>query len=438
MSINIEKDPIEQAKRVQFAQISLYFNLPREVQDSLLVFSQEIPFSFQQRKILCDMSADLLMWKESMVWDFIGSERLLEVKDKRKKSLTNAIFTEIEKKYFLLRDGVKNYSDFRGEEVALIPPSTEFIAPEGKILGRCPVSSEKTRCCQLMTLDVVWQCGFDCSYCSIQSFYYGNKVRFVKNLAQRLSEIEIDPSLRYHIGTGQSSDSLMWGNRHGLLENLTQFATQHPNIILEMKSKSDNISWFQQQYKENGTPPPRNILFTWSLNTPHLIRVEERGSATLERRLQAARALADMGCAVGFHFHPMVMYDNWKEDYRNLVKQVVELFNPSEIMTLSIGTLTYIKPVIKKVRARLTKSRILQMPMEEIAGKVSYPYEQKVEMFSWLYQSFPESWREQLFYYMCMEDSALWLDVFGFEYTNNDQFEKSMLDRYFDFLEGRK
>ena len=86
------------------------------------------------------------------------------------------------------------------------------------------------------------QCGFECSYCSIQSFYHGNQVRFVRDLARHLEGLTLDKEVPMHIGTGQSSDSLMWGNRFGLLDNLTRFAADHPNVILEMSNCSTGIS----------------------------------------------------------------------------------------------------------------------------------------------------------------------------------------------------
>jgi len=121
------------------------------------------------------------------------------------------------------------------------------VAKESLGLGSCPVASPKTRCCNLMTLDAVESCGFDCSYCSIQSFYNQNTITFDKNFAQKLSSLKLDPNKRYHIGTGQSSDSLMWGNKEGVLEALFTFAKANPNVILEFKTKSHNISYLLEK-----------------------------------------------------------------------------------------------------------------------------------------------------------------------------------------------
>ncbi len=97
---------------------------------------------------------------------------------------------------------------------------------------------------------------------------------------------------------------------------------------------------------------------------------------------------------------------------------------------ISLGTLTFIKPVIKRIRQRFLNSSILQMPMEECSGKLSYPYEIKKELFSTVYSGFPGEWKDKVFFYMCMEDESLWQPVFGRWYPTNEEFEADMLSSY--------
>ena len=306
------------------------------------------------------------------------------------------------------KDNKFNFTTFEKEELSL---------------GMCPVASPKTRCCNLMTLDAVESCGFDCSYCSIQSFYNENKIGFDKNFATKLKNLKLDPKKTYHIGTGQSSDSLMWGNKHGILEALFEFAKSNPNVILELKTKSDNISYLLEN------EVPKNILCTWSINTPTIIKNEEHLSASLENRVNCARKLADKGVLVGFHFHPIVVYENYLSEYKEVINTLLETFKSSEVALVSLGTLTFIKPVIKKLRSRDFKSKILQMPMENASGKQSYPLHVKEEMFKGVYEAF-KPWHEKVYFYMCMEDESLWKKVFGYEYAHNDEMEKDMINSY--------
>ena len=198
---------------------------------------------------------------------------------------------------------------------------------------------------------------------------------------------------------------------------------EHPNVILEFKTKSDNIAYLLEH------DVPENILCTWSLNTPTIIEHEEHLTASLEKRINSARRLADKGVPVGFHFHPIVEYENYLEEYAAVYKKLLDTFGPDEVVLISLGTLTFIKPVIKKLRDRNLKSKILQMPLIDAGGKQSYPLETKREMFRHAYESF-RPWHDNVFFYMCMEDHTLWNDVFGYRYATNDDFEKAMIEAY--------
>lgn len=404
--------------------IPFFQRLHDEEKRWLCRMAETYPLSFQQLKMLTEYCADMTCWGVGSPAQFYRPELLERVSGKKAAAL---FFRQIRDGFQNLVAQPKKYSPVRDSsipEVSFSRKQASEVELAGNIMGSCPVASEKTRCCNLHTLDAVQQCGFGCSYCSIQSFYNANQIRFIRDLEQHLQKIDLDPDRIYHIGTGQSSDSLMWGNHHGLLDALYNFAVAHPNVILEMKSKSGRIEYFLEN------PPPANMVFTWSLNPQKVIQHEEKGTASLMTRLEAARKLADIGCPVGFHLHPMVWYEGWRREYRELVSQVIAAFSPGEVVMVSLGTLTFIKSVIRRIRSSLLSTTILQMPMEEIGGKLSYPFAVKKEMFSSVYEAFPAIWKDDVFFYMCMEDLRLWDPVFHRSYIDNQQFEQDMLRSY--------
>jgi spore photoproduct lyase len=215
----------------------------------------------------------------------------------------------------------------------------------------------------------------------------------------------------------------MWGNKNGVLDDLIDFAIKHPNVMLEFKTKSDNIAYLLER-----TLPP-NLLFTWSLNPQTIIDNEEHLTASLDRRLHAAKRLADKGCLVGFHFHPMIHFKGWEDEYTTIFERLLNDFNPQSVALISLGTLTFIKPVMKQIRQREFKSKILQIPLVEANGKLSYPLETKKKLFSFAYQAL-KPWHGKVFFYLCMEDHSLWDDVFGYEYPTNESFEMDMKLHY--------
>lgn len=384
-------------------------------------------FTVSQKKILEDIKKDFLMWNEcdfDAVFPFDFCEKY------EGKQLSKKIFEYYVKLHNELEAKPNDYKDFENVQYSPRKYSFEKIEKEGFGLGSCPVASEGTRCCNLLTLDAVESCGFDCSYCSIQSFYNENKIGIDKDFKTKIENLELNPNEIYHIGTGQSSDSLMWGNRDGILDSLFAFARKYPNVILEFKTKSKEIKYFLEN------EVPKNIIVTWSLNTQTIIDNEEHLTASLDDRIGSARKLADKGILVGFHFHPIVVYKDYLSEYEVICKKLVDTFTPNEVVLISMGTLTFIKPVIKKLRERELKTKILQMPFEDINGKKSYPLELKKEMFCNIFNSF-KPWHQKVYFYMCMEAHSLWKEVFGYEYASNNQMEEFMKMSYMEKINAK-
>ena len=397
---------------------TFYSKLPNNEQEFIKDKSLELKFSHQELKQIIDMARDLGMWNEKSIVDIFPEH------DQKK-----VVFTRLRKSYEDIRDKPNSYKDF---ELKNVPKEQKYTFTtenkEGFGLGLCPVASEKTRCCNLLTLDAVESCGFDCSYCSIQSFYNQNTITFDSGFADKLLNLNLDQNKTYHIGTGQSSDSLMWGNREGILDSLFRFASENPNVILEFKTKSDNVKYFL----ENDVP--KNIICTYSLNTQTIIDNEEHLTASLDKRVAAARKLADKGVKVGFHFHPIVEYENYLDEYQEVYEKLILQFKTDEVALISFGTLTFIKPVIKQLREREFRTKITQIPHVNASGKTSYPDSTKIEMFKHAYESF-KPWHKDVFFYLCMEEHQMWSKTFGYQYSTNNDFERAMLSSYANKLD---
>ncbi|MBU0651088.1 hypothetical protein KKC59_04165 [bacterium] len=396
---------------------------------------EKYTFSFQEIKFLCECAIDLRMWDEKSFCDWWG-ELENEVVCEDKRALGKTVLALFRDRFLELRGCAKVYEvGWAGMKLdPAVKPQDDiggflqhdrggdvvFEKSDKNIFGLCPVASDKTVCCRLRTLDAVQGCPFDCSYCSISTFYSENIV-FDDDLEEKLSKIELDPNKLYHVGTGQSSDALVWGNRNGLLDKLCAFAEKNKNVLLEFKTKSDNVDYFLEKNI------PKNIVCSWTLNTDTIIRNEEHGTAGLDARINAARKAADKKIKVAFHFHPIVYYNGWEVEYTNIVKRLMREFNPCEIAFISFGSVTFIKPVIKDIRKRGIRTKMLQMDMiADPHGRLTYPDDIKVMQFKVMYEAFKD-WHEKVFFYLCMEKREIWECVFGWCYENNEEFEGDLL-----------
>ncbi|RLA06777.1 MAG: hypothetical protein DRQ51_08340 [Gammaproteobacteria bacterium] len=325
---------------------------------------------------------------------------------------------------------LKNRKYSKTQKIKFMQPKKvkKQLKQQGEIFGFCPVYSDKTLCCNLYTIDAVQGCGFGCSYCSILSFYQEDEVNFVENLSQKLKNIELDKNKKYHIGSGQSSDSLLWGNKLNVLDDLLEFARLHPdNIVLELKTKSANIKYFLK----TPIPMPKNVIISWSLNPQIIIDNEEHLCASLDDRLKSALALAQKGIKIGFHLHPIIHFKDYEKHYKNMIQKIMNIFKAEQIRFISFGSLTFSKQAIKEIRKTEQKTKILQMPMNKTHQKYSYPYETKKGIFKNIYSYF-KPWHNRIFFYFCMEDKKLWDDIFAFSFADNKQFSNKLFSVIMD------
>ena len=141
-------------------QNSFYSKLPENERVFIKEQSLLLKFSHQELKQIIDMTRDLGMWNEKSIIEIFPDHTQKKV-----------IFSRLRKAYEAIRDKKNSYKNF---ELKNVPKEQKYTFTtenkQGFGLGLCPVASEKTRCCNLLTLDAVESCGFDCSYCSIQSF----------------------------------------------------------------------------------------------------------------------------------------------------------------------------------------------------------------------------------------------------------------------------
>lgn len=399
-----------------FQPQTLFEKLPHEQQDFIRELAFAHRFTFQEFRQVVNACRDLEMWGETSLQDWWRAQAAQTPVQgaQLKKHLLQHLQAHLE----TLRNAPPAY----GTEPLVRPKQREkhFLVTENsdkKIYGMCPVASEKTVCCNLRTIDAVENCIFGCSYCSIQTFYR-EQIIFDADFAAKLAAIPIAPERFYHFGTGQASDALAWGNRNGNLEALCCFAEAHPNVLMEFKTKSDNVGYFLERQL------PKNVVCSWSLNTPAIIANEEHFTASLEQRIAAARAVAHRGIKVAFHFHPLVYYERWRTEYPAIATTLISRFQPQEVLFISFGSVTLIKPVIQKMRelghpTRITQARLVADPH----GKLTYTDEIKLALFKTMHEAFAP-WRERVFMYLCMEKAEIWEKTFGYVYQNNEEFEE--------------
>ncbi len=279
---------------------------------------------------------------------------------------------------------------------------------KGQFFKRCPGARPGLTCCNYFVLNLGLQCNMNCSYCYLQSFINSPLMRVYTNLDQALEELKTigkeakDSQVR--IGTGEVIDSLSLDPLTMYSKDLIEFFRNYPNWRLEFKTKSALVDQFLD------VPHAGNVIVSWSINPQNIITAEEHGTASLSERLLAAKKCVDKGFQISFHIDPMIYHDDWQKNYKELVGQIIQMFDPKDIPYMSVGALRY-QPEQKHLMRERFGMKSLSVAGEMFAGKdgkLRYDQKLRQEMFRFVYDEFAKDskdWR----IFMCMESPETWL-----------------------------
>jgi len=307
----------------------------------------------------------------------------------------------------------------RGRPDALTRGKRTLLVTErkGPFLSACQgMAAHHHACCDYRILNVFENCPLDCSYCILQSYLNNPLLVLYANLeglSDEIARVARHVASRSHgkrllrLGTGELGDSLAFDRLTDLSLDLMRVVAPFSNVILELKTKTVEI--------ENllSVAAPRNVVVSWSLNTPRHTKSEEVGAASLAERLAAAKRCQQDGYRLGFHFDPLIHSPHWEEEYREVVEALFDHVDPSGIVWISLGALRYPPTMRQTIEARFPRSQITSGELVlSWDGKLRYFRPIRVAMYrktvEWIRARAPN-----VVVYLCMESREIWREVFG-------------------------
>jgi spore photoproduct lyase len=290
--------------------------------------------------------------------------------------------------------------------------STLLLAvQQGPFRRPCPGTRDYL-CCGYQVLQVTVNCPMDCTYCVLQGYVNAPAIAIFVNVEDLLAELETgwaeNPGVVWRLGTGEFGDSLALDELMGLNARLIPWFAGRLRALLEIKSKwpvGDDLL---------ALGPNAQVVFAWSLNPEEVIASDEKLTAPLEVRLQAAARAAAAGFKVACHFDPLIYFPGWEEAYRRTVARLGEVVPSRSLAWISLGGLRFLPPLREVIHRRFPWSRLADQEMVLAPdGKLRYFKSLRVEMYGrmreWLAQAAPGA-----LVYLCMESSRVWQEVFGF------------------------
>lgn len=163
-------------------------------------------------------------------------------------------------------------------------------------------------------------CSAMCLYCYLVCNY--NKCSYLRLFVNREKMLEklirtasaASQTLTFEIGS--NSDLVLENTITGNLEWTIKRFTEQPHGNLTFPTKFDMIEPLLT------LPHQGRIIFRMSLNPQEIISKIEIGTSSLKRRIQALNKMCDAGYKVGILIAPVIMVEDWKLLYTQLLNQL--------------------------------------------------------------------------------------------------------------------
>ncbi|EHJ48593.1 hypothetical protein DFW101_2589 [Solidesulfovibrio carbinoliphilus subsp. oakridgensis] len=284
-------------------------------------------------------------------------------------------------------------------------------AHKGRFLRPCP-ATRNYRCCGYQIIHIGENCPMDCSYCILRAYFRDRTLTAFANTGAMFAELDRtfgrDRTRPFRVGTGQFADSLALEPITGHTRELLGFLSDYDNVILELKSKTADLTWMEAD------PHPERVLPAWSVNAPEIIAAEERDTAPLEARLAAARTCARAGFRVCLHFDPICFFPGWEAGYAATVDLIFDYLQPADIAYMSLGSFRCLPELPRRLAE---EGRALPAYMiGEFAlgpdGKKRLLRPLRVRQFRFLAARLAGYGFSRGLYF-CMESDEVWREVFG-------------------------
>ena len=187
----------------------------------------------------------------------------------------------------------------------------------------------KTVCPNFYVLAHANGCTFQpqCTYCFLKSsFWYLSGPQVFSNTDRMRTEIRKwigrDDLESFVLNTGNLSDSLVFEKERPMIAGLVELfrdeaeakGRKHTLLLVTKGGLSDCKPLLEMR-------PCRNVIVSFSVNSPEAARIHEKGAAPVADRLRAAARLKSRGWRIRIRIDPMINGFN----YRGIAQQVRRL-----------------------------------------------------------------------------------------------------------------
>ncbi|MDD5936564.1 MAG: radical SAM protein [Clostridiales bacterium] len=213
----------------------------------------------------------------------------------------------------------------------------------------------------------ILNCIYNCEYCYLQGMYPSANLVVFLNLWDNFKELE--SLLKEHpvyVCISYDTDLLALENIFHFLSDWISFAKLHPNLTIEVRTKSAQTEIMRQ------LEPLPNIIYAWTLSPDEIQKRYEHNTPSLANRLTALLTALSCGHQIRICFDPLLNVPNALNMYQSFIKDVFSVVNPDKLYDISLGLFRISKDYLKQLRKAIPNSSISAYPYIQSNGYCHY------------------------------------------------------------------
>jgi len=207
-------------------------------------------------------------------------------------------------------------------------------------------------------------CVFSCDYCFLKGMYKTSNVVIFVNTEEYLEECNeyLKDGPVYLCASFDTDLSALSGicNWQTVWE---EFALSNPDLTLELRTKS-----VMKEFRS-----ANNIIYAFTISPDEIVDAYEKGTPSLEKRIDSISRALESGAQVRICFDPMLYIKNYKEVYERMFDQLSKAINLHRIRDFGVGTFRISCDYISNLRKASPKSSAVLFPFSKEDGFCVYP-----------------------------------------------------------------
>jgi len=249
----------------------------------------------------------------------------------------------------------------KSQKIILAKKESGFLYPIGKFIQNQGKNN-------FYYSSMVLNCIYDCEYCFLQGMHQSSHIvifvntdDFFDEIKKKLKEVsDIFVSISY------DSDLLALEKITNLISLWIDFANNHDNLSLEIRTKSNNFKSISHLYN-------KNTLLNFSLSPEHIIQNYEHKTSSLKQRINSINNAMSLKWKVAIVIDPILDIKNAITIYQEFIIYLMQNINFNHIDSVIVGTFRMSSKYLKIIQKTNLKSDLLYYPYEVKDKMVSYP-----------------------------------------------------------------